>query len=93
MDTALNIEAFYRIFRDISILVHSSTRLKEVMDLVVSKTTEVLKAKGALLRIRDLEINQFSVAAACGLAERYLILYRVSLISAYNPQNQYSVLA
>ena len=44
MDIALNVEAFYRIFRDMNILVHSSTSLKEVMNLVVSKTTEVLKA-------------------------------------------------
>jgi len=78
MDTALNVEAFYRIFRDMSILVHSSTSLKEVMDLVVSKTTEVLKAKGALLRIHDLETNQFSVAAAYGLARRYLFKGPVS---------------
>jgi signal transduction histidine kinase len=86
MDTALNVEAFYRIFRDISILVHSSTRLKEVMDLVVSKTTEVLKAKGALLRIRDLETNQFGVVAAYGLGERYISKGPVSPEKVLTPE-------
>jgi carbon-monoxide dehydrogenase catalytic subunit len=31
---AINLETFYRVFRDISTLVHSNTSLKEVLDLV-----------------------------------------------------------
>ena len=68
----INLETFYRFFRDISTLVHSSTSLKEVLDLVVSKSAEMLDAKGALLRIRNLETNEFEVAAACGMGEKYL---------------------
>jgi len=68
----ISIETFYRVFRDISTLVHTSTSLKEVLDRVVWKTTELLNAKGALLRIRNLETQQFDVAAAYGLGERYL---------------------
>ncbi|MGD8522205.1 MAG: ATP-binding protein [Desulfobacterales bacterium] len=71
-DADINLETFFRVFRDISTLVHSSTSLKEVLDLVVSKSAEILDAKGALLRIRNLETDEFEVAAACGLGEKYL---------------------
>jgi two-component system, NtrC family, sensor kinase len=72
MNQERKIEAFYRVFRDISTLVHSSTSLKEVLDLVVWKSTEMMNAKGALLRMHNEETNQFDVAAACGLGENYL---------------------
>jgi two-component system, NtrC family, sensor kinase len=72
MNQERKIEAFYRVFRDISTLVHSSTSLKEVLDLVVWKSTEMMNAKGALLRMHNEETNQFDVAAAYGLGENYL---------------------
>ena len=34
MDRNIDIQAFYRIFRDISTSVHSSSDVKEVLDLV-----------------------------------------------------------
>ena len=52
--------------------MHSSTSLKEVLNVVVTKSAEVLNAKGALLRIFNQETNLFEVCAACGLGERYL---------------------
>ncbi|MEJ2221389.1 MAG: ATP-binding protein [Desulfobacterales bacterium] len=66
------VETFYRVFRDISTLVHTGKTLTEVLDRVVWKATELLDAKGALLRIRNLETQQFDVAAAHGLGEIYL---------------------
>jgi signal transduction histidine kinase len=72
MIKSLDFEILYTIFRDISTLVHSSTSLKEVLDLVVMKSTEVLKAKGALLRICNPETSQFEVMAAYGLGTQYL---------------------
>ena len=71
-DYEISIETFYRVFRDISTLVHTGKSLKEVLDRVVWKATELLNAKGALLRIRNLEIQQFEVVAAHGMGERYL---------------------
>jgi two-component system NtrC family sensor kinase len=68
----ISIETFYRVFRDISTLVHTGKSLKEVLDRVVRKAGELLDAKGALLRIRNLETQQFEVAAAHGMGERYL---------------------
>jgi two-component system NtrC family sensor kinase len=71
-DSEISIETFYRVFRDISTLVHTGKSLKEVLDRVVWKASELLNAKGALLRIRNLETQQFDVAAAHGMGERYL---------------------
>ncbi|MBW1699955.1 MAG: GAF domain-containing protein [Deltaproteobacteria bacterium] len=72
MNRFLKIETFYRVFRDVSTSVHSGTRVKEVLDLVVKKTTEALSAKGALLRILNLETHQLELGASYGLSDRYL---------------------
>ena len=71
-DSEISIETFYRVFRDISTLVHTSKSLKEALDRVVRKTAELLNAKGALLRIRNPDTQQFDVAAAYGMGEKYL---------------------
>ena len=63
---------YFYVFRDILRSVYSSTSLQEVLDVVVTKLSEVLNAKGALLRILNKETNQFEVQAACGMGERYL---------------------
>lgn len=42
------------------------------MELVVWKITEALNAKGALLRILNLETEGFELKAAYGLSEAYL---------------------
>lgn len=78
MDPSQNITAFYHIFRDISRSVHSSTRVKEVLDLVVSKVSEALEARGALLRILNLETHELELSAAYGLSEKYLSKGHVS---------------
>ena len=65
-------ESYFQVFRDILRSIHSSTSVKEVLDMVVTKLAEVLEARGALLRILDKNSNKFEVGAASGLAERYL---------------------
>ena len=72
MTHTIDYKGFYLAFRDISRLVHSSTSVQEVIDLAVWKTNELLDAKGTLLRIHNLETNNFEVTAACGIAEQYL---------------------
>ena len=72
MGTSIDVKAFYNIFREISTLVHSSTDAKEVTELVVCKITEILDAKGAIIRIKNLETNQLDLFASCGLSENYL---------------------
>jgi signal transduction histidine kinase len=63
---------YFQVIRDVQRAVHTRTRVKEVLDVVVTKSTEILDAKGALIRILNKETNQFEVRAACGLGNRYL---------------------
>jgi two-component system, NtrC family, sensor kinase len=71
-------EVFYRTFRDISRSVHSSTKVTEVLSLVVRKSAEILQAKGALVRILNLHTHEMELFAAHGLSERYLSKGHVS---------------
>ncbi|MEW6266147.1 MAG: ATP-binding protein [Thermodesulfobacteriota bacterium] len=70
----MNIETFYNIFRNISKAVNSSGSLREVLDLVVLKASEVLEAEGASLRLHNEEKAEFQLAATCGLGERLSVL-------------------
>jgi signal transduction histidine kinase len=72
MSSSTKFENYFHVFRDIIRAMHSSTSLKEVLNVVVTKSADVLDAKGALLRILNKETNQFDVRAAWGLGERYL---------------------
>jgi two-component system NtrC family sensor kinase len=72
MPTSSKISVFYNSFLEISNLMHSSTNVAEVLELVVWKVTEALNAKGALLRILNLQTKEFEPSAAYGLSEAYL---------------------
>jgi len=72
MKGSTSFETFYRVFRDISKSVHSGTSPKEVLDMVVRKSTEALDAKGAIVRVLNLENHQLELGAAYGLSDRYL---------------------
>jgi len=72
MTSSTKFENYFHVFRDIIRAMHSSTSLKEVLNVIVTKSADVLDAKGALLRILNKETNQFDVRAAWGLGERYL---------------------
>jgi len=78
MDRFVDIETFYRKFRNISTSVHSSSDLKKVLELVVREITKVVNAKGALLRIINLDTGELELSAAYGLSERYLSKGHVS---------------
>lgn len=72
MDRFIDIEAFYQIFRDISTSVHSCSDVQAVLDLVVQKATQVVNAKGAVLRILSPDGGRLELSAAHGLSEQYL---------------------
>ncbi|MGA2400921.1 MAG: ATP-binding protein [Syntrophobacteraceae bacterium] len=72
MQNVVRAEAFYEVFQEIVAVVHSSTNVREVLDLIVWKLSEILQAKGALLRILNLEKNELELGAAYGLSEQYL---------------------
>jgi signal transduction histidine kinase len=72
MTNSSEFERYFGVIRDIQRAVHTRTRVKEVLDVVVTKSTEILNAKGALIRILNKEANQFEVRAAYGMGNRYL---------------------
>jgi len=78
MTSPAKFENYFSVFRDILRSIYSSTSLREVLDVVVTKTAEVLDAKGALLRILNQETHQFDVGAVYGLGEHYIVKGPVS---------------
>ncbi len=67
-------KTFYRIFREISRVVHDKKHLNEVLDQVVSKLVQAMDGKGAALCVIDKDSMHFKIRAACGISEKYLIL-------------------
>lgn len=63
---------YFQVFRDIIRTIHAHNNLDEVLQLIVQKISETLHAKGTLLRLLNHETNQFEVAAAYGIGEKYL---------------------
>ncbi|MBW1779206.1 MAG: GAF domain-containing protein [Deltaproteobacteria bacterium] len=72
MSSSTSFESYFHVIRDIIGAMHSLTNLQDVLDVVVTKATKALNAKGALLRVLNKETNRFEVRAAAGLGERYL---------------------
>jgi len=72
MSSEIDIKAFDCIFRDISESIHVRTHAKDIAALVVRRVAELLKAKGAVIRIMNIENDQTDVAVSYGLSEEYL---------------------
>jgi two-component system, NtrC family, sensor kinase len=65
-------QGYFHAFRDIIRTMHAHDQLDEVLALVVQKISEVLHAKGTLLRLLNQDTDQFEVKAAYGVGEKYL---------------------
>jgi two-component system, NtrC family, sensor kinase len=72
MERADRIEIFYNAFREMSKIMHASTEVEEVLELAVWKASEILEARGALLRLLNLETQELELSAAYGLSDEYL---------------------
>jgi two-component system, NtrC family, sensor kinase len=72
MKAEADIETLFRVFRNISKSVHTSTSVTDVLNLVVRTTAEALRAKGSILRILNLRTDEFELNASYGLSEKYL---------------------
>jgi two-component system NtrC family sensor kinase len=72
MNSSTEFENYFHVFRDVIRSMHSSTSLKDVLKVVVTKSANVLNAKGSLLRTINKETKQFEVSAAYGLGEHFL---------------------
>ena len=72
MKPSIDFKTLYDVYRHVSAVVHSSTSVEEVLELVVWRITDVLSAKGAILRILNLEKQEPDLFASYGLGEKYL---------------------
>jgi two-component system, NtrC family, sensor kinase len=72
MARATDFESFYRVLMDISSSVHFYSEVRNVLDILANKTAEALEAKGALIRIYDVETRKLELGAACGLSDRFM---------------------
>lgn len=91
MQNQLKTEDLYEVFCELTTLVHSTTDVHEVLDLVAWKLTEILEAKGTIIRVLNLETDQLELGAAYGLSEEYLSKGPVSsteLITKVYERNQ-----
>lgn len=72
MSDLINFEKYYDVFRDISRIVHASVDVEEVLELVAWKSTEMLGATGAFLRIINLKTMASEQFAAYGLDDEHI---------------------
>lgn len=72
MDSYQQYRGFYLFFRDISRLVHSCTRVDEVLEIVVWKSSMVLEAKGAIVRIINTKTDDGGFFSSFGMSEEYV---------------------
>ncbi len=67
-----NYHKYFLAFRDIIRTMHAQEHLDDVLLLLVKKISEVIDAKGTLLRLCNEETGQYEVQAAYGIGEKYL---------------------
>jgi len=91
MEQTINFELFYRVLRDISASVHSDAKVRDVLDTVVRESAGALKARGALIRLLNLETQKLDLTASFGLSDQYLTKGLVSsqtILTDYHLENK-----
>ena len=67
-------KTFYRLFREVSKVVHSNSDIDEVLGVVASRLVQGLDGKGAVLCVMDKNSGHFQVRSSYGMPENYLAL-------------------
>lgn len=65
-------EMYLKSFKDISQALSSTLAVNEVLDQIVRKITEVMKLKGATIRLFNFQTNTLELLSAYGLSQKYL---------------------
>jgi two-component system, NtrC family, sensor kinase len=73
MESGIDFEKLYGVLRAISASIDSQHQVKPVLETVVKEGTEILRAKGALIRFRNTGSRQLELMAAYGLSKQYLL--------------------
>jgi two-component system, NtrC family, sensor kinase len=72
MISGIDFEKLYGILRAISASIDAQHQVQPVLDTVVKEATEILKAKGTLIRVFNSKNRQLELMAAYGLSKQYL---------------------
>lgn len=66
MNHDISFESIYGVLREIGASIHSDTSVKDVLDIVVKTSVNALDAKGAIIRILNLETHHLELFSAYG---------------------------
>jgi signal transduction histidine kinase len=72
MDLLAKLPALRNVIREIRTSIHENTHMSDVLDMVARKASNVIGAKGALVRVLNLETGTLDFFASYGLEDRYL---------------------
>jgi signal transduction protein with GAF and PtsI domain len=66
-------ENYFDSFREVVKAVHSSLDIREVLDKLVSKVTQVMALKGCAIRLLDSNRMRLELVSSQGLSDKYLL--------------------
>ena len=72
MDILSKLPALRNVIREIRTSIHENTHMCDVLDMLAQKASKAIGAKGALVRVLNLETETLEFLASYGLEERYL---------------------
>jgi two-component system NtrC family sensor kinase len=72
MDILSKLPALRNVIREIRTSIHENTHMSDVMDMLAQKASNAIGAKGALVRVLNLETGTLEFLASYGLEDRYL---------------------
>jgi two-component system NtrC family sensor kinase len=72
MDLLSKLSALRNVIREIRTSIHENTHMSDVMDMLAQKASKAIGAKGALVRVLNLETGTLEFLASFGLEDRYL---------------------
>jgi two-component system, NtrC family, sensor kinase len=73
MGNEIDFEKLFGVLRAISASIDAQHQVKPVLETVVKEGTEILRAKGALIRFRNTGNRQLELMASYGLSKQYLL--------------------
>ncbi|MEJ2108344.1 MAG: ATP-binding protein [Acidobacteriota bacterium] len=72
MDILSKLPALRSVIREIRTSIHENTHMSDVLDMLARKASNAIGAKGALVRVLNLESETLEFLASYGLEEEYL---------------------
>jgi len=72
MDLLSKLPALRNVIREIRTSIHENTQMSDVLDMLARKASNAIGAKGALVRVLNLDSGTLEFLASYGLEEEYL---------------------